>query len=213
MSRPRPAYLLAAALLLASACDPAAHSRLVVAYPVGLHSPDLYDPAHEEFATSILANVYESLVEVAPDLTLQPGLAESWYSPDEQTWVFTLRSGVRLHDGRALKSADVAASVERARHSPWMRGELEPVVAVTARGEREVVFTTQARFGSLPTRLTYVGIDGGSPGTGGVAAGTGAYRIRSSSPEATLLEAFPAHVRACVLSSWAWTARENRAST
>ncbi len=191
MSRPLPACVLPAAFFLASACGPAAHSRLVIAYPVGLHSPDVHDPAHEEFAASILANVYETLVDVGPDLTLQPSLAESWYSPDEQTWVFTLRSGVRLHDGRTLEAADVAASVERARQTPWMRGELEPVVSVTARGEGEVVFKTQARFESLPARLTYVSIDGGSPGPGSLAAGTGAYRIRSSSPEATLLEAFP----------------------
>jgi len=166
---------------------------LVIAYPAGLHSTDVNDPAHEEFAAAILANVYETLIEVEPDLSLKPGLAESWYSPDELTWVFRLRRGVRLHDGRTLRAADAVASFERARANPFMRGELAAVEAVKARGELEVVFSTRTPLGALPQHLTYLFVTG-TPTAGTPAPGTGPYRIRSWQPNGTtVLEAFASH--------------------
>ncbi len=58
--------------------------------------------------------------EVEPtDFTMEPDLAESMpESPDELTWVFTLRDGIRFHDveptnGRELTSEDVAYAIRR----------------------------------------------------------------------------------------------------
>src|SRR5205814_585744 len=45
-------------------------------------------------------------------------LAERWENPDDLTWRFHLRRGVRFHDGRLMEAADVVASLERARHHP-----------------------------------------------------------------------------------------------
>ncbi|MCZ9343150.1 ABC transporter substrate-binding protein, partial [Streptomyces sp. TRM76130] len=43
-----------------------------------------------------------------------PDLAESWkISDDRLTYTFTLREGVRFHDGTTLSSADVLASLDR----------------------------------------------------------------------------------------------------
>lgn len=163
---------------------------LVVAYPAGLHSTDVNDPAHEEFAMTILANVYETLIDVAPDLSLKPGLAESWYSPDDLTWVFRLRRGVLLHDGRTLTAGDVVASFERARANAFLRGELAAVTEVKARGDLEVVFSTRVPFQALPQHLTYLFVTG-TPTPDAPASGTGPYRIRSWQPNgATVLEAF-----------------------
>lgn len=163
---------------------------LVVAYPAGLHSTDVNDPAHEEFAMTILANVYETLIDVAPDLSLKPGLAESWYSPDDLTWVFRLRRGVLLHDGRTLTAGDVVASFERARANAFLRGELAAVTEVKARGDLEVVFSTRVPFQALPQHLTYLFVTG-TPTPDAAASGTGPYRIRSWQPNgATVLEAF-----------------------
>ncbi len=166
------------------------HRLLVVAYPAGLHSIDVNDPVHEEYATTILANVYETLIDVAPDLSLKPGLAESWYSPDDLTWVFRLRRGVLLHDGRTLTAGDVVGSFERARANPFLRGELAAVAEVKARGEIEVVFSTRVPFNALPQHLTYLFVTG-PPTPGTPAAGTGPYRIRSwQANGATVLETF-----------------------
>ena len=190
MARPLAALVIAAALAPACSRPAPPPSRLAIAFPRGLPSLDLYDPGHESVSSSILANVYEPLVELGPDLAPRPGLAVSWHSPDPLTWVFQLRSGVRFHDGRPLTSGDVVAALERSRRDGWTRGELEPIVQVETRGTDEVVFRTREPFEGLLARLTYVLIDGGVV-PGGVAPGTGPYRIRSwRAGGPLLLEAF-----------------------
>lgn len=169
--------------------------RLVIAYPTGLHSTALYDPAHEEYAVAILGNVYEGLVEVNPDLSVRPVLAESWYNPDDLTWVFELRRGVRFHDGRTLTAEDAVASLDRARQEPWMAGELADVARVRANGEHQLVIETRVPFSTLPARLTFALVSGPPPADGGPAPGTGPYRFRSwGGPEgSTVLAAFPGY--------------------
>jgi peptide/nickel transport system substrate-binding protein len=188
------APLLPLLLLLAACARPQPLARLVVAYPAGPQSLDPNRGLHEEFASSVLANVYEGLVEVEPDLTVRPGLAESWHSPDDLTWVFVLRRGVRFHDGHELTAADVVDSFGRARQDTWLAGELAPVVSVQAQGQHEVVFRTRTRFSALPARLTYFYITGAPTAGATAAAGTGPYRVRTWSPSGpTVLEAFPGY--------------------
>ncbi len=69
-----------------------------------------------ESTGDILRNVYERLVEAAPDgETMVPGLAESWdISDDGLTYTFHLRSGVTFADSAAFKADDVKYSFERA---------------------------------------------------------------------------------------------------
>ena len=190
MTRGLAALALAAALVSACSRPAPAPTRLVIAYPRGLPSLDLYDQGHESVSSSILANIYETLVELGPDRVLRPGLAESWYSPDPLTWVLRLRSGVRFHDGRPLTSADVVASLERGQRDGWTRGELEPVAKVETRGPGEVVLRTREPFEGLLARLTYLFIDGEAV-SGGAPPGTGPYRVRSWRPGGPLLlEAF-----------------------
>src|ERR1700756_4000009 len=46
---------------------------------------------------------YNRVVEWGFDVKLEPALAESWTtSPDGRTWTFTLRRGVKFHNGREL---------------------------------------------------------------------------------------------------------------
>jgi ABC-type transport system substrate-binding protein len=59
--------------------------------------------------------IYETLVKYQPgDTTPVPGLAESWaVSSDGLTWTFTLRPGVKFHDGTDLNAAAVQYNLER----------------------------------------------------------------------------------------------------
>jgi peptide/nickel transport system substrate-binding protein len=62
----------------------------------------------------LLAQTGEFLVRDTPDLTLQPMLALSWKpNADGSVWTFTLRPGVKFHDGRTLTAADVVATMDR----------------------------------------------------------------------------------------------------
>jgi peptide/nickel transport system substrate-binding protein len=45
---------------------------------------------------------YESLVRWDQDLKVQPALAESWETPDNKTYIFHLRQGVKFHSGKEL---------------------------------------------------------------------------------------------------------------
>ncbi|MFN2504878.1 MAG: ABC transporter substrate-binding protein [Acidimicrobiales bacterium] len=56
-------------------------------------------------------NVYEPLVYLGSDYTLQPGLAERWeLQPDGKTWRFFLRRNVRFQDGAPFSADDVVWS-------------------------------------------------------------------------------------------------------
>ena len=58
-------------------------------------------------------NLYDSLTRWDSALALQPGLATSWRALNDTTWDFTLRPGVKFHDGAPLTADDVKATLER----------------------------------------------------------------------------------------------------
>ncbi len=56
--------------------------------------------------------IFDALVKKDDRYELRPWLAERWEQPDDLTWVFHLRDGVRFQDGRPLEAADVAYTIE-----------------------------------------------------------------------------------------------------
>ncbi len=65
---------------------------------------------------SVIKSIFDGLMDYEPGSTkLTPDLAESYtISDDGQTYSFKLRDGVKFHNGRAVTSADVKYSLERA---------------------------------------------------------------------------------------------------
>ena len=60
-------------------------------------------------------NVFEGLTQINADGSITPLLAESWtISPDQKTYTFKLRQGVKFHNGEPFNSAQVKYSFERA---------------------------------------------------------------------------------------------------
>jgi peptide/nickel transport system substrate-binding protein len=57
--------------------------------------------------------MYESLVSIDPKLNIKPMLATSWTTPDPTTYVFTLRTGVKFHDGTPFNADAVKFNIER----------------------------------------------------------------------------------------------------
>jgi peptide/nickel transport system substrate-binding protein len=184
------AAALALALLCACRAAPP-RSDVVIAWAA--EPATLYPHAtNDEYATAVLSNVYEPLVESDARLDLRPVLAESWHNPDERTWVFRLREGVKLHDGRTLTSEQVAASLEATRSDPRSKrqAELAAVESITARG-RDVVIRTRYPFAALPNRLGSAPVWVDTPAARPV--GTGRYLVKSWTSEAVVLEGFEGH--------------------
>jgi len=68
------------------------------------------------FSSFMVVNgtIYEGLTAIDKSLGIVPGLAESWtVSADGKTYTFKLRPNVKFHDGSAMDSADVAATIRR----------------------------------------------------------------------------------------------------
>ncbi len=64
----------------------------------------------------VATNIYDPLLFPDPDPNkkLKPWIAESWaVSPDEKTYTFKLRKGLKFHDGSEITAEDVAFSMER----------------------------------------------------------------------------------------------------
>ncbi len=61
----------------------------------------------------ILENVYDTLLKYDESMNIVPGLAESYEIVDPTTIVFTIRDGVKFHDGTPLTVDDVAFTFER----------------------------------------------------------------------------------------------------
>ncbi len=110
------------ALLLGSTALAPAQTRGGMAIDANVGGPGTFDPAM--IATTIeletLNQMYEGLVMMGEDYRAKPMLASKVdVSPDGMTYRFSLRHGVKFHNGKEMTSADVLATYERyARISP-----------------------------------------------------------------------------------------------
>ena len=60
-------------------------------------------------------NVLETLTKIRADSSIGPLLAHRWtVTPDNKTWAFHLRSGVKFHNGEPFNAATVKYAFERA---------------------------------------------------------------------------------------------------
>jgi peptide/nickel transport system substrate-binding protein len=115
MSRALLALVLSALVLgLGSGGDAAAPAGLTVQISTEPPGLDLTATPATATGTVVLYNVQECLVKVDRHGKLGPWLAERWHTADERTYTFFLKRGVRFHNGRELKAADVKFAIERA---------------------------------------------------------------------------------------------------
>ncbi|HJV61563.1 MAG TPA: ABC transporter substrate-binding protein [Albitalea sp.] len=70
---------------------------------------------NESFTNSVNGQIYEFLVARDKKLNIVPSLATSWKQDGPLKWIFTLRQGVKFHDGRPFTADDVVFSVNRSK--------------------------------------------------------------------------------------------------
>src|SRR5258705_12107560 len=93
-----------AAVVVLAAPVAAAKEREV---SIGLQSPvTSMDPHYHNLSpnNSLLLHVYEPLILRDANMTLKPGLADSWRAIDDLTWEFKLQRNVKFHDVTAFRA-------------------------------------------------------------------------------------------------------------
>ena len=98
--------------------------------------------------------VWESLFAWDSKLQAKPQMAGSWStSPDGLTWHFTLRDGLRFHDGTPVRAVDCVASLKRwSRRDPF--GQLLSKVVETWGAPDDL---QEMDWGSVVQRRTNMG--------------------------------------------------------
>lgn len=101
----------------------------------------------------VYANIFEGLTRIDQNGTVKPGLAESWViSPDGKIYTFTLRAGVKFHDGAAFDASDVVFSYDRARGPDSVnaqKGLFAPIETVEALDPLTVRVTLKQPVGNF----------------------------------------------------------------
>ncbi len=98
--------------------------------------------AYDSSPNQVLSNMCESLMRQMPDMSVEPGLAESVDQPDPKTLVYRLRSGVKFWDGSPMTAEDAVFSLKRHldpdQGSFWSTPFYSNVASIEKTGELEV---------------------------------------------------------------------------
>lgn len=171
------------------ACRAAPPDELYVLADSDVESIDPHASGGRFSSQTLLASVYEGLVARDAELRILPGLAVSWSNPDDRTWDFVLRPGVRFHDGSTLVAKDVVDSIRRALQHPRsvVRGDLANVSEVSAPDPATVRLRTREPDAALLSLLPEVFVMSGAAARGvteieRASQGTGPYRIAARTP-------------------------------
>lgn len=215
------AFCLSLLALLAFALAPAEAQKRGGTYRAVLGAdPPTLDPAQATDTTSsaVIRQMFDGLVELDEKMQPVPAIAERWViSADQRVYTFTLRHGVRFHNGREVKAADVKYSLERAARGkkPWVvekivgapeviKGQAKEIRGVRVAGDSTVELTLERPF---PPFLMLMAYDAAylvpreeaerlGPEFGSKPVGTGAFRFVSwRHDDQVVLEAFRDHFR------------------
>jgi ABC-type transport system substrate-binding protein len=141
---------------------------------------------------AIVVNTCETLVRERAETGRPEGtLATTWATPDHRVWTFTLREGVRFHDGTPFDATAVVANVESLRRERGFPGVAERlgshvVRLVLERANASLLSTlSQPYFAMQSPRALEDGRQ--------QAVGTGPFRLASARPGLVELQAFAGH--------------------
>jgi peptide/nickel transport system substrate-binding protein len=146
----------------------------------------------EYLSTELL---YNNLTRLTADMGIEPDLAESWKPSDDLTeWVFTLRPGVKFHDGSVLTAKDVEATFKAILNpdtaSPG-RNNVGPIAEVKALDDLSVSFKLKVPSADFATALAYPTAriipakyaEGDLKALSTAAVGTGPFKLVSFQPD------------------------------
>lgn len=84
----------------------------------------------------------ENLIQIDENLNFKPVIATNWKQLDELTTEFTIRDGVKFHNGRVADAEAVKASLERALEITDRKDMAIPVDTIETQGNKLTIKTT-----------------------------------------------------------------------
>ncbi len=112
--------------------------------------------ADESYSYDVNWEILEGLVRFGSRLETVPTLAEGWVNPDELTYLFRLRPGLRFSDGQPLSASDVAASIRGAMERRWVnRDYLQAIETVRVVNPTTVEIRTRYPYPILLSKLPW----------------------------------------------------------
>lgn len=152
---------------------------------------DSLDP-HQTVAAGtreVLFNIFEGLLKPNSDGEMIPAVAEKYtLSEDGTTYTFTLREGVKFHNGQTVTAEDVVYSINRCAAVP--EGQEKPLVAafsavksVEALDEKTVAVTIAQRDLEFISYMTAAIIPAGYADQATAPVGTGPFKFVSRTPQ------------------------------
>jgi peptide/nickel transport system substrate-binding protein len=110
---------------------------------------------NETFLLTFVLNIYEPLVRRDTSLKLEPSLATEWRQTAPTVWRFTLRQGVRFHDGSPFSADDVVFSYRRVTTGGSnLKGNFVTSKGVRKIDDHTVEFDTDGVDPIFPEQLT-----------------------------------------------------------
>ena len=134
--------------------------------------------------------VFEGLVQYENETRIKPLLATSWTNPDDSTWVFKLKEGVKFHTGTVMTAKDVKFSLENYKTTEWGKIFAGTIKSADVVDDYTVKVTTNGPDPILLNKLVFMFIvDSTSTLKNDTANGTGPYTLKTDSkPTDTLSE-------------------------
>ena len=178
----------------ATAQTPKRGGQLVLAQDQG---PDRIDPHGPGMALQhrlIVDGPYESLLRIDADFSVHPSLATQWVAESPTSYIFTIRDGVKFHDGSDMTVDDVVFTFERimdpnrASDSKVKMRSVKKVTAVDSNHVRIELATPFAPFLRFMASPDVTGVVSRKFTTGHnndlstVANGTGPFKITKYEP-------------------------------
>ncbi len=153
----------------------------------------------------VLFNLYEGLVKPDSSGALQPALASAWtISEDAVTYTFTLREGVKFHDGSIVTAQDVKYSLDRCAGldgGELLKPALAALKEVNILDDATIEVVLNAADTDFLAYMDVPVIPASNADPGSNAIGTGPYKYVSRSPQENfVVEKFdgywgtPAHI-------------------
>ena len=144
----------------------------------------------------VMFNVFEGLVKPTPDGDLTPAVAESYtVSKDRLTYTFTLREGVKFHNGDTVTAEDVVYSINRcaaATETGIVQVEAFSVIqSIEAVDERTVTITIAEPSNEFLSYLTVAVLPADYDQQDTAPIGTGPFKFVSrAAQDSVVLEKF-----------------------